>query len=222
MDRTITRLTSILLVTLLVVGVARSQMRSNKFGVGASGAYALSQTDRDPRSSIGGSLDITYSMTEVLGLRGSFGMIPLKTKTGTTNYQTTIIHANLGLSLDMAPNSTVNPFIFVGPAVQYIDPRLGTGAPIPVAAPVVAADVKRSLVVTGAAAVGVDIFFSEFFSMTIAGETSLPVSDRLDGLSGTNSKKDMFERVTVGFRYYFFDQAFISRMLKALEERYKK
>ena len=215
MDRTVTRITTILVIMLVVVGVTRSQMRSNKLGVGFGGAYILSQTDRDPRSSFGGSMDVTYSMIEYLSLRGTFGVGHLRTKDATGNYLTLLMNANLGLAFDMAPSSSLNPFLFVGVSGLYADPRYGTGAAI------LGTDGKRSLLVSGSAAAGLDIFFSEFFSMTVAGEWYVPVSDRIDGLT-LGTKKDMFERVTVGFRYYFFDQTFITRMLEALKERYEK
>jgi hypothetical protein len=54
----------------------------------------------------------------------------------------------------------------------------------------------------------------------VAGEMGLPVSDRVDGVQ-LGTKKDSFQRISVGIKYYFFDQDFITRMLKALEERYK-
>ncbi len=47
-----------------------------------------------------------------------------------------------------------------------------------------------------------------------------PVSDRIDGFQ-FGEKKDSFQRISIGIKYYFFDQDFITRMLKALEERYK-
>lgn len=209
------RSTLVLLISVLFLGTVSAQMRSGKLGVGAGGAYYLFQSDRDKvKPSFGGALDVTYSMTEYVGLRVSVGGGQLQTESGDSSFSTTLVHANLGLSLDLSPNGSVNPFLFVGASGQYADPRTGTGEAIP------GRGGKRSLLGNAVGGVGMDIFFSEFFSMTIAAEGSLPMTDRLDGLY-EGSKKDMFQRISVGFRYYFFDQDFITRMLKALEERYR-
>jgi hypothetical protein len=200
----------------LFLGTVSAQMRSGKLGVGAGGAYYLFQSDRDKaKPSFGGALDVTYSMTEYLGLRVAVGGGQLRTESGSSTFSTMLVHAHLGLSLDLSPNGSVNPFLFVGAAGQYADPRLATGEAI------AGRDGKKSLLGNAVGGAGLDIFFSEFFSMTLAAEGSLPMTDRLDGLYG-GTNKDMFQRISLGFRYYFFDQDFIARMLKALEERYRK
>ena len=68
---------------------------------------------------------------------------------------------------------------------------------------------------------GFDFFFSEFFSVTLNGEMVMSNTDRFDGIAGGSSKTDSYLRGGIEFRYYFFDKAFMSRMLEALKARYE-
>lgn len=207
----------VLLVTLAALAIpANAQMRSNKFGVGVSGSYFLVQTDFDSgEPSFGGGVELSYSMIEYLSIRSSlgFGFLQAKNDAGGPSLNSTLVFGNLYLAADLDPNGSFNPFIFVGGSGMYVDARQGDGTALTGAG---VKQMKGTLV----GGVGFDIFASEFLSFTVAGEMGLPVSDRIDGLT-LGEKKDSFQRISLGIRYYFFDQDFITRMLKALEERYK-
>ncbi|HEX9614162.1 MAG TPA: outer membrane beta-barrel protein [Bacteroidota bacterium] len=207
----------VLLATLMALAIpANGQMRSNKFGVGLSGSYFLVQTDFDSgEPSFGGGVELSYSMIEYLSIRSSlgFGFLQAKNDAGGPSLNSTVIFGNIYLAADLDPNGSFNPFIFVGGSGMYFDARQGDGTALTGAG---VKQMKGTLV----GGVGFDIFASEFLSFTVAGEMGLPVSDRIDGVT-LGDKKDSFQRISLGLRYYFFDQDFITRMLKALEERYK-
>lgn len=194
---------------------ANAQMRSNKFGVGPTASYYLLQVDYgtgDP--SMGGGVDMSYSIIEYMSVRASlgFGFLAAKSSLGGPSLNTMLIHGNLYLAADFIPHGSVNPFVFVGGTGMYVDARTGSGVALTGAE-------TTQLKGTVVGGLGVDFFVSEFLSITVAGEMALPFTDRLDGLAV--GEQDTFQRVSLGLRYYFFDQEFITRMLKALEERYQ-
>jgi len=207
----------LVLVTLAALVVpAHGQMRSNKFGVGVSGSYFLLQSDFDSAlPSFGGGVDLSYSVIEYMSIRSSlgFGFLQAENTAGGPTLNSGLIFGNLYLTADLSPNGTFNPFIFVGGSGMYIDARTGDGTSLTGAG-------SKPIKGTVVGGVGFDIFASEFLSFTVAGEMGLPVSDRIDGVQ-LGEKKDSFQRISIGIKYYFFDQDFITRMLKALEERYK-
>ncbi len=220
------RLSMIMAVCVLFVAVSSGQMRSNKFGVGLSGSYFLVQSDfTTARTSMGGGVDLSYSVTEYFSIRSSMGVGLLEAKTLTSGattlastMQTTLIFGNLYLTADLSPNGEFNPFIFAGGSGVFIDPRATISAVSgQILAPISPGKRMKGTIVGG---VGFDFFLSEFFSITVAGEIGLPYTDILDGYAG-GTKKDSYQRISLGVKYYFFDQDFITRMLKALEERYK-
>jgi len=226
MKSLVLRLSMILAVCLLFSAVSMGQMRSNKFGVGASGSYFLLQSDFSTAStSIGGGIDLSYSVTEYFSIRSSMGLGMLEAKTLkagavtlASKMQTTLIFGNLYLTADLSPNGEFNPFIFVGGSGIFIDPRVTvSGVSGQILAP---SSFRKRLKGTIVGGVGFDFFVSEFLSFTVAGEIGLPYSDVIDGYAG-GSKKDSYQRISLGIKYYFFDQDFITRLLKALEERYK-
>lgn len=214
MDKFTSRITLVLLVV-LASSVATGQMRSNKFGVGASGSYFLVQSDyKTAKTSIGGGVELSYSVMEFLSIRSSLGLGQLQAKTTSLpSLKTTLVYGNLYLAADLSPNGAFNPFIFVGGSGVFFDPRTVNGDAL------IGSGVSQ-LKGTVSGGLGFDFFASEFLSFTVAGEMGLPFTDRLDGLVG-GKKKDSYQRISLGIRYYFFDQDFITRMLKALEERYK-
>lgn len=200
---------------IMLASIGQSQMRSHKFGIGASGSYYLLQSDyTTSQPSFGGGVDLSYSLMEYLSVRSSLGVGFLTAKNAAPpTLATTLISGNLYLAADLSPSGTFNPFIFVGGSGVYFDARTGDGTAL------TGTGVKR-LKGTLVGGVGFDLFASEFLSFTLAGEMALPYTDRLDGIvAGT--KKDSYQRISLGIRYYFFDQDFITKMLKALEERYK-
>jgi len=212
---TFSRFLIILTVAALVVP-AHGQMRSNKFGVGASGSYFLLQSDFDSAlPSFGGGVDLSYSVIEYMSIRSSlgFGFLQAEDAAGGPTLNSGLIFGNLYLTADFSPNGTFNPFVFVGGSGMYIDARTGDGTSLTSAG-------SKPIKGTVVGGVGFDLFASEFLSFTVAGEMGLPVSDSFDGRQ-LGTKKDSFQRISIGIKYYFFDQDFITRMLKALEERYK-
>lgn len=216
MKTTILRILGISLGVMVIASVGTGQMRSNKFGVGASGSYFLLQSDFDKADpSFGGGVELSYSLIEYLSVRSSlgFGFLQASNDAGGPTLNTALIFGNLYLAADLSPNGTFNPFVFVGGSGMYFDARTGAGAAL------TGSETKQTkgTVVGG---LGFDFFANEFLSFTLMGEMGLPFSDRVDGVV-LGTKKDSFQRISLGVRYYFFDQEFITRLLKALEERYK-
>jgi len=221
------RISTTLLAVFLLSAVAMGQMRSNKLGVGLSGSYFLLQSDFTTASpSFGGGVDLSYSVVEYFSVRASMGVglleaKTLKSSTGTTlatSMQTALIFGNLYLTADFIPDGSVNPFVFVGGSGVFFDSRASVAG---VNGTILSnSRVVRRMKGTVVGGLGIDFFASEFFSFTLAGEIGLPYSDVVDGYVG-GSKKDSYHRISLGVKYYFFDQDFITRMLKALEERYK-
>lgn len=199
----------------LLTTVAGAQVREGKFGVGLSGSYFLYQSDySSQKGSFGGGVDMSYHVLDNLSIRGGFGLGLLQTENPNElpTISTTLVYANLGLAADLMPNSSVNPFIFVGANMINFTPREGTGVPIQV-------PLEKWYGFGAVGGVGVDIFANEFLSITVAGEAYLPITDYLDGLK--DGSMDMYQRFYVGVKYYFFDQQFITKMLKSLEGRYR-
>lgn len=205
---------SMMLCLVLAVSTTQSQTRAGKLGVGASGAYFLFQSDYPTRDlSFGGSVDLSYSLMEYLSLRTSMGAALLRAKNPPApTLMTTLIHGDVALGVDLMPKSTYNPFIFVGGRGYHFDPR--TGSRQALASPEGASGIGATVI----GGIGIDIFLSEFSSITISGETSLPMSDRLDGLV-SGSKKDGYHQLKIGLRHYFFDKGFVKRMIEAFDER---
>ena len=215
MKNTILSLALLAVAFVVLTATAEAQVRGGKFGVGLNGSYYLFQSDYSKQSpSFGGGVDMSYHFLDNLSVRGAFGLGLLQAEDANPpTLSTTLIYANLGLAADLMPNSTVNPFIFVGANIINFTPRYGTGVPLPVPN-------QKWYGVGAVGGVGIDIFPSEFFSITLGGEAYLPITDYLDGRS-EGSTKDMYQRVYLGVKYYFFDQSFITKMLKALESRYR-
>lgn len=225
-----TRSRSAILVTLVAAlsVAAFGQMRTNKLGVGLAGSmYQISGDVKEKSLTMGGGLAVSYAPWQYVGFRalvgiGEFGYTlpagtamasgtPLAVKTpGTTTFAT----LNGYLSIHLMPNSKFNPFLQGGAGYIIFDPRTEKGEPI-TGAGVSLGDFN--FMVGG----GFDYFFSEFFSVTLNGEMVLSNTDRFDGIAGGSAKTDSYLRGGIEFRYYFFDKAFMSRMLEALKSRYE-
>jgi hypothetical protein len=194
-----------------------AQMRSGKLGVGVSGsAYLFNPNLSDGLIKGGGGASLSYSMMEHLGIRAMLGAGQLgwkdKSNASLTN-TTTLFSGNIYLSYDMIPHGTFNPFLFAGLGGIYFDPRQDkSGAYLQTNYD------KIDLNYLGG--VGFDYFFSEFFSMTLSGEYALTNTDRLDNRKNLGTK-DTYSRVNLEFRYYFFDQEYITKLIQALQARYK-
>jgi hypothetical protein len=225
-----TRLRSAILVTLVTAFAvsAFGQMRTNKLGVGLAGSiYQISGDVTEKSMTMGGGLSVSYAPWQYVGFRalvgiGEFGYtLPLgapmadgTTLAAKTPGSTTFATLNGYVTIHLMPNSKFNPFLSGGGGYILFDPRTEKGAPI------TGANISRgdfNYMVGG----GFDYFFSEFFSVTLNGEMVLSNTDRFDGISGGSSKTDSYLRGGIEFRYYFFDKAFMSRMLEALKARYE-
>lgn len=214
MKKTILSLVIPVVALVVVSSTALAQVREGKFGVGLSGAYYLFKSETKQKASFGGAVDMSYHLIDNLSLRSTFGVGLLQSEgDNPPTVSTTLVFANLGIAADLMPNSAVNPFIFIGANAITFTPRYGTGVPIPIPD-------QKWYGIGAVGGVGVDIFASEFFSVTLGGEAYLPITDYLDG-EELGDSKDNYSRIYLGVKYYFFDQSFITKMLKALESRYR-
>ncbi|HTP13425.1 MAG TPA: hypothetical protein VMM37_07330, partial [Bacteroidota bacterium] len=183
--------------------------------VGAEGSlYLFVPHMSDNLMKPGGGVTFSYSAMEHLGIRAMFGAGQLGWKDANDlNYTTNVLSGNLYLSFDMIPHGTFNPFILAGVGGVYFDPRSDDGNEL-----ATAGISKFDLNYIGGA--GFDIFFSEFVSMTVSGEYVYANTQNMDlAVKGANNS---YARVNLEFRYYFFDQDYITKLLKALQARYEK
>ena len=200
---------------------AWGQMRSGKLGIGASGSlYLFNSNVSDGLMKAGGGINLSYSATEYLGIRALLGVGQLGWKTPDKHTNTTTLTSgNLYLSYDMIPNGTFNPFLFAGGGVSYFDPKSDKGTYL-------GTNIVNfsKVALSGSGGVGFDYFFSEFFSATLSGEFVMSNTDKLDAQSVTKNlgKNESFTRENLEFRYYFFDQDYVTKLIQALQERYKK
>lgn len=202
-----------------LTGISYSQVRVGKLGIGLRGDGYLFQSDQ-PRTKTtpGGALDVNYSLFENVGLRLAVGGGSLQHRDSASNkYTTSLFYGSIYVSVDFMPHSSFNPFVFVGAGLFYYDPRRDDNTPFIDKGALAKAGLKEAI---GFGA-GADYFINEFISLTLSGEYVLGSTDRLDGIQG-GGDNDAYQRISLGVRYYFFDQDFITKLLKALEERYKK
>ena len=208
--------TLILSISLVVFTSASSaQMRSGKLGIGAEGSlYLFNDNLSDGLMKGGGGITLSYSAMEYLGIRAMFGAGQLGWKDQLDPYTntTTLLSANLYLSFDMIPQGTFNPFIFAGVGGIYFDPRTDGG--VDFGGNFQRADVNLL------GGVGFDYFFSEFVSMTVSGEYAMTTTDKLDAAKHLGTSES-YSRVNLEFRYYFFDQDYVTKLIKALQARYR-
>jgi opacity protein-like surface antigen len=211
-----TRISIVSLILLLAASSLFGQMRSGKLGVGVSGTGSLLQTDFSKNTmKYGGGLSLSYSLTEYIGLRSTFlfdqADFTDARSTPTVDYTVNMFSGNVYLSLDLMPNSSVNPFLLAGVGRAYYSTRNigGTG-------PLTNAAFDIHLLMGG----GFDIFLSEFLSVTVQGEYVMVGSDYYDGLKA-GAVNDNMSRVSLQVRYYFFDQSFVTKLLEAMKHRYE-
>lgn len=217
MNTSIFRSSSILLMLVCLPSfVVLGQMRSGKLGVGAGGSlYLFVENINDRLPKAGGGLNLSYSVMEHVGIRAMFGAGQLGwlDKVAAQKHTTNILSANLYVSYDILPHSTFNPFLFVGAGAIYFDPRDDAGV-YPTAS-----FNKFDINYLGGA--GVDFFFSEFLSMTVSGEMAIANTNKLD-LGKTQLSRELYSRVNLEFRYYFFDEPYITKLIEALQRRFSK
>ena len=207
---------ALILATVVTASLSPAQMRSGKLGVGVGGSlYLFNPNLKDNLLKGGGGASLSYSIMEHVGLLASLGggQLGWKDDFGFSN-TTTVLSGDLKVSYDVLPHSTFNPFIFVGAGGMYFDPRSDAGNYL--------AATADKIDVTYLGGIGFDFFFSEFTSLTISGDFVQTNTDKLDMQKGGRTSPESYSRVNLEFLYYFFDQDYITRLLKALEERYSK
>jgi len=206
---------SLLLICLLVVPVL-GQTRVGKFGAGVEGSMQTVLGAGSVSSSVGagGGVNISCSMMEGLSLRAKFVMNQLVWKNSLNKSITTdLISLNGYLSGDLMPNGKFNVFPFVGGGITFYDPKDTNG-------------VRPSSVIVSSydlqfcAGVGLDYFPNEFWSITLLPEYVLTGSKYFNGPA--NAGNDSYLRISLQFRYYFFDQSFITKLLEAQRSRSKR
>jgi hypothetical protein len=220
-------LTCVAILSTCVIG----QTRSGKFGVGvdASGQYVLGAGSPSSGFGPGGGISLFYSPWNYIGLRSNLVYNQLSwTTVGNKSVTTDVMSENFYLSFDMAPNSSFNPFLFAGGGITLFDPKdeytgfrtNNTSA--------------SNFDINYGGGIGVDYFFNEFWSVTLMGEYVMTGSNFY---AGSNTKSDFdlttnpvtskltandsFARVSLQIRYYFFDENFITNLLKAQRDRLK-
>jgi len=208
----------ILVIIFIVPGL--SQTRSGKLGVGVDGSmqYLIGAGATNTSPAFGGGVNLSYSILESFSVRTKFGINQLSWKGGlSTSQLTDLMTLNLYFTGDLMPNSNFNIFPLVGCGMVFYDPKYDNGT----RAGVGSFDMQYS--VGG----GADYFLNEFWSITLMGEYVLTNSRYFAGStagvgpSAANINNDSFMRVSLQIRYYFFDQNFIAKLLKAQRDRSK-
>lgn len=212
--RSLQRITIILLALALFATLTLAQTRSGKLGLGVAGNIDYFLGDGNSKAKLGGDggASLFYSPTQYLGLRANFGLGKLRWQPiGLSKIVTTDYMYGAGyVSLDMAPTQSFNPFLFAGGAMVFYDPRKSDGT----------RRTGNTFDIHYGGGAGFDYFLNEFWSITVKGEYVLTGSKYYNG-DDTNGA-DSFLRAGIELRYYFFDQNFVTRMLEAVKERYKK
>ncbi len=228
--KNLNRVLSLLVVLGLVTGISHSQLRYGKLGIGPVGSAYLPTLDdvaatataagvSSPTMGVGGGLSVIYSPWEVVALKAIVGVgqftYQYQPTTATSKLPSTTTMATLNgyITLNLMPNSSFNPFLGGGMGYHYTDARTDKGSAL-VGDGSTRSDI--SFLVTG----GFDVFFNEFISVTASADYAIMNTDWLDGRK-VGSGNDSYIRAGLEVRYYFFDQAFLTRLLEALKARYE-
>jgi len=212
---------TILILTLVTAIPGYSQTRAGKLGIGvdASMQYLLGAGTTNPSPTFGEGINFSYSALEYFGIQGKFCYSPTSWKNGSgSTFSTDIMSLNFYAGPNLMPNSTFNIFPFIGGGLAVYDPRDNNGArAYSNGIPVQSFDYH---IIFG---ISLDWFFNELWSASLMGEYVLTNSQYYAGSSDIpiNTNKDRFMRVSLQIRYYFFDSAFIARLLDAQRERSK-
>jgi hypothetical protein len=206
-------LISLLLIFILVVP-GFGQTRVGKFGVGVDGSmqYILGAGTVKTTPAIGYGVNMSYSIMEGLGVRTNFTANQLSwTNDNSASVTTDLMSLNFYLSVDLMPNSPLNVFLLGGGGLAFYDPKNESDG---TRAPVSSSDIHYI------GGLGADYFINEFWSVTLMGEYVLTGSPYYNGALATGN--DSFLRGSIQVRYYFFDSAFITKLLNAQKDRSKR
>jgi hypothetical protein len=182
--------------------------------------YMLGAGATNPSAGFGGGLNLSYSVIESFSVRSKFGINQLSWKGGLSNSQITdLMTLNFYFCGDLMPNSDINVFPFLGGGLVFYDPKNDDGGR---STGTSSFDMQYSF------GVGADYFLNEFWSITLMNEYVLTNSKYFAGStagvghSSANVNNDSFMRVSLQVRYYFFDQTFITKLLKSQRDRSKR
>ena len=210
----------ILLLTLVIANPGLSQTRVGKLGLGieASLQHMLGAGTTNSFPAFGEGINFSYSAVENFGIRGKFCYSPINWKRSDgISFPTDIMSLNLYAGSNLMPNSLFNIFPFIGGGIAVYDPRDNNGGrTFTNGIPAKSFDFH---IITG---VSIDCFINEFWSLSLLDEYVLTNSQYYAGNIEGNPNNDIFMRVSLQVRYYFFDRAFLKKLLQAQRDRSKK
>jgi opacity protein-like surface antigen len=198
---------------MLVVPVV-GQTRVGKLGLGVDGSmqYILGAGSVKASPGIGGGVNMSLSLMEGISLRSKFSINQLAWEnTQKKSITTDMMSLNGYLSADFMPNSSFNMFPFVGGGLVFYDPKDSTGGR--------PAKSVSSFDIQFGGGLGLEYFPNEFWSITLLPEYVMTNSQYYNGPA--NKDNDSYFRVSLQFRYYFFDESFITNLLEAHRARLK-
>jgi hypothetical protein len=207
---------SILLIFMLVAPVV-GQTRVGKLGIGVDGSLQtiLGAGAVSSSAGFGGGVNMSLSLMEGLSLRSKFAVNQLAWKLPGRTIATDYMSLSGYLSGDLMPNSKFNVFPFVGGGIVFFDPKDSVGGRAFVNnKPVSSFDMQYS------GGIGFEYFPTEFWSITLLPEYVMTSSRYYNGPANTGD--DSHLRVSLQFRYYFFDQSFITKLLETQRARFKR
>jgi len=199
----------------MLVAPVIGQTRVGKLGVGVESSmqYVLGAGSVKAEPGFGGGINLSLSLMEGISLRSKIALNQLSWKIGTKSITTDFMSLNGYLSGDFMPNSSFNIFPFVGGGIVFFDPKDEAMGVRPSNVVVSSFDIQYS------GGLGFEYFPNEFWSITLMPEYVMTNSRYYNGPA--NADNDSFARVSLQFRYYFFDESFITDLLKAHRERLK-
>ena len=207
MSRSTARSVALGIFTFVAIHLVSAQLREGKFGIGLSisGNKMLSDLPTNDIN-FGGSLDYTYALTDNWGIRGSVALDGLKGKTALgEKISSPVISANFAASYEFSPEERVNPFVFLGFGLLYLNPIKSEQQAL-----IGPSDQPYDAALVGG--FGVDLFVDPIWSVTLLVRGSRLIHDKLEGIRGGTSV-DSFGTVQIGFRYYLYDYFSIMKIL---------
>jgi hypothetical protein len=207
---------SIVLI-LILVDSGFSQTRFGKLGFGVEGSmqYSLGAGTVTSSAGLGGGVNMSYSIIGGLSVRSKFVVNQLKWTNALSQTTTTDFVSLSGyLSGDLFPNSSVNIFLLGGGGLVFYDPKDVNGTRHP----------TSSFDINYIGGLGADFFPNEFWSISVVGEYVMTNSPYYNGNTGAtvNTGNDSYIRGSLQFRYYFFDQLFVTQLLEAQRDRMRR